>query len=200
MCGMTRAEDIAHALALGVDVIGVIFYAPSARSVTVEAAKTLLQNLPLSVDTVAVFVNPQASFVQQVINKLPINTLQFHGDESAEFCAQFARPYIKAMHAESTQCIEKIINDHQKAAAILLDTPSTTHRGGSGKPFDWRVVPLQVSVPIILAGGLDAGNVVEAVKACSPYAVDVCSGVEVLPGIKDRVKMNQFVNALWGNG
>ncbi len=197
---MTRAEDIAHALALGVDVIGVIFYAPSARSVTVEAAKTLLQNLPLSVDTVAVFVNPQASFVQQVINKLPINTLQFHGDESAEFCAQFARPYIKAMHAESTQCIEKIINDHQKAAAILLDTPSTTHRGGSGKPFDWRVVPLQVSVPIILAGGLDAGNVVEAVKACSPYAVDVCSGVEVLPGIKDRVKMNQFVNALWGNG
>jgi len=198
MCGMTRVEDIDHAIALGVDAVGFIFYASSTRHVTIELAKTLSKQLPAFVDAVAVFVDSDPSLVQQVITQLPVQYLQFHGHESAEFCSQFDRPYIKAIHATSTQCIENSIKEHQDAVAILLDTPSITHRGGSGKSFDWGIIP-QVSKPIILAGGLDALNVADAVSACSPYAVDVCSGVETSPGIKDWDKMNQFVNALWGN-
>jgi len=198
MCGMTRAEDIQVAAALGVDAIGLIFYPPSPRNVTIAHAKTLLQIIPAFVDVVAVFVDPLPAFVQQVIDELPVQYLQFHGDESASFCQQFNRPYIKAMHATATAAIENTIHEHPHAAAILLDTPSVTARGGSGTAFDWRIIPAQSTTAIMLAGGLDAQNVRLAVSDYAPYAVDVCSGVEALPGRKDVDKMNQFVNALWG--
>lgn len=197
MCGMTRQEDISHALALGVNAIGIIFYPHSTRYVTVEQTKKILRGLPPFVDTVAVFVNPKEALVEQVITELPIDYLQFHGDESPQFCAQFAWPYIKAVPAISAEIIKKQCEEYAAAKAILLDTPST-QRGGSGKPFDWQIIPPQPPQPIILAGGLTAENVNLALKQFVPYAVDVCSGVEQLPGIKDPSKMNQFVDALWG--
>lgn len=199
MCGMTRANDIAHAISLGVDAIGLIFYEKSARHVSIEHAKILLQGLPAFVDAVAVFVNSDLPFVTQVIKELPVQLLQFHGDESPAFCEKFGKPYIKAIPATSAEAIIKAAEPYVHAAAILLDTPST-NRGGTGLAFDWQIVPRQLAKPIILAGGLDAYNVASAITACSPYAVDVCSGIEASAGIKDHDKMNSFVNVLWERG
>ncbi len=197
MCGMSRVSDIAHATALGVDAIGLIFYPKSRRYLDIMAAKMLLQSLPVFVDVVAVFVNPEATYVRQVIAELPIQYLQFHGEESPEFCEQFGRSYIKAVPAISADEITKMADQHKQATAILLDTPTPSH-GGSGMPFDWQIIPRMLNKPIILAGGLDSFNVGAAIKIGTPYAVDVCSGVEVSPGIKDHVKMSQFVNTVWG--
>jgi len=198
MCGMTRVDDIHYAASLGVDAIGLIFYPQSPRYVAIEHAKKLVQDIPAFVDVVAVFVNPELALVNRVIRELPIQCLQFHGDETAEFCDQFTLPYIKALQATSGQAIRESCTTYKQAAAILLDTPSTVSRGGSGQVFDWQLIPEQCTKPIILAGGLNAGNIVAATERVSPYAVDVCSGVESSPGSKDRYKMNQFVTELWG--
>lgn len=194
---MTRATDITHAISIGVDAIGFIFYHQSARYLSVAAAKQLLQGLPALVSPVAVFVNPEASFVKHVLSELPIHCLQFHGDESPQFCEQFGCPYIKAVPAMSADAIVRAGNQYQGAAALLLDTPSS-RRGGTGVPFDWAIIPQQLEKPVILAGGLDVQNVKAAIASCSPYAVDVCSGIEASPGIKDHDKMSQFVEKLWG--
>lgn len=199
MCGMTRKSDITHAIRLGVDAIGLIFYERSPRHVNIEQAKLLLEELPAFVDAVAVFVNPEMAFATQVISELPIQFLQFHGEESPEFCEKFDRPYIKAIPAMSAEAIIKTAEQHANAAALLLDTPSANH-GGTGLAFDWHIIPRQLPKPVILAGGLDANNVVSAIAACSPYAVDVCSGIETSVGIKNHDKMNSFVNVLWERG
>ena len=199
MCGMTRAEDISYAVSLGVDAIGVIFYDKSPRFVAVNDAKELLKDLPAFVDVVAVFVNPTVSDVSLVLSELPIASLQFHGEESPDFCGQFGRPYIKALPAVSAEYISKAIHTYSTAQAILLDTPADALRGGSGKTFDWGVIPRDLPKPLILAGGLSPENVRDAVNLCEPYAVDVCSGVEASQGIKDKEKMNRFVHVLWGN-
>lgn len=197
MCGMTKAQDIAHAVALGVDAIGLIFYPKSPRHVSVEQAKKLVRDVPAFLNVVAVLVNPHSTLVKEIIEELPIQYLQFHGQESPEFCSQFKKQYIKAIPANSKDQIEKLSAEHRYASAILLDTPSTAH-GGTGLSFNWQVIPDKLDKPLILAGGLNANNVKEAVTGHSIYAVDVCSGVEVSPGIKDHDKMSQFVNALWG--
>ncbi|KTD23418.1 phosphoribosyl anthranilate isomerase [Legionella lansingensis] len=197
MCGMTRKQDIAHAIDLGVDAIGLIFYPQSPRYVSVPQAKLLVQDIPVFVDILAVVVNPESSLVEQIINELPIQGVQFHGQESARFCSQFKIPYVKAISAHSKEAIMELSAEFQEAAAILLDTPSRSY-GGTGSRFDWRIIPQKRVKPIILAGGLNASNVKEAVSICSPFAVDVCSGIEASPGIKDHGKMNDFVNALWG--
>ena len=195
---MTQKIDIAHAVSLGVDAIGLIFYQKSVRHLSIKHAKKILQDLPAFVDAVAVFVNPDVSFVRQVMAELPIQCMQFHGDESPTFCEQFGQPYIKAVPATSACAIIKATEQYQHAAAILLETPSTFSRGGTGLPFDWQIIPRQLAKPIILAGGLSALNVPAAIATCSPYAVDVCSGIESSVGIKDHDKMSQFVNRLWG--
>lgn len=196
---MTQRDDILHAVSLGVDAIGLIFYPRSARCLTIDQAKVLLQGLPAFVDAVAVMVNPEASFVKQLMSELPIHLLQFHGDETASFCEQFKRPYIKALPAVSAAAITQAALQHPQAAALLLDTPSQTSRGGTGVPFDWRIIPQALKKPIILAGGLDASNVSLAIKQCAPFAVDVCSGIEVAVGRKDHDKMQQFIHTLWGD-
>jgi len=198
MCGMTRAEDIAQAIQLGVDAIGLIFYEKSARYVTIDKAKELLKNLPPFVAVVAVLVNPEKQFVQELLKELPIQLLQFHGDESPAFCQQFNKAYIKAIHPESSETIEKASQDYAKAEALLLDTASSTQRGGTGQTFDWSLIPKALTSPLILAGGLNEFNVGKALKACNPYAVDICSGIEALPGVKDPHKMNRFIKVLWG--
>jgi phosphoribosylanthranilate isomerase len=198
MCGMTREEDIEHAIALGVDAIGLIFYPESSRCVSIAQAKRLLSKRSVFVDIVAVLVNPSALFVNEIIQELPGVWLQFHGNESPEFCRQFKKPYIKAVRADAAAAIYKCCTDYHDASAILLDTPSLTSYGGTGKTFNWDLIPRNLDKPFILAGGLDAANVSLAVNRSLPYAVDVCSGIEASPGIKDHRKMSQFVEVLWG--
>jgi len=198
MCGMTREEDIAHAAELGVDAIGLIFYPKSPRCVSITQAKKILRNVPLFVDVVAVLVNPSSLLVDEILNELPIVWLQFHGEESPEFCGQFKKPYIKAMQVSTAASIYKYCSDYHQASAILLDTPSESSYGGTGKTFDWGLIPSNLDKPFILSGGLDATNVNLAVNKSLPYAVDVCSGIESSYGIKDHEKMKQFVSALRG--
>lgn len=198
-CGMTRESDIQQAAALGVDAIGVIFYSGSSRFVPVERARSLLQNVPLFVDVVAVLVNPEPEYVNDILHQLPINYLQFHGEEPPEFCRQFHKPYIKSVAASSSRAIEEASLHYEDAAAILLDTPCEITRGGSGRIFDWSVIPKQTTKPFILAGGLDPDNVLEALNRVSPCALDVCSGIEQSPGVKDHDKMTRFIKALRGN-
>lgn len=196
MCGMTRIEDIELAIDLGVDALGFIFYEKSARYVDIEQAKVLFRDIPPFVDLVAVCVNAEDDFIKRLVDELPIHLLQFHGDEDVEFCQQFKRPYIKAIHPKNEAHILNSMQEFQQAQALLLDTPSATMRGGSGLRFNWDIIPENTPKPFILAGGLNEFNLAEAIEICSPWAIDVCSGVEALPGIKDHVKMSRFMKAL----
>ncbi|STX51617.1 phosphoribosyl anthranilate isomerase [Legionella busanensis] len=199
MCGMTRQEDIAHALSLGVDAIGLIFYKGSKRAISVDDAKRLITPLPLFINIVAVFVNPSVEEVWQVIHELPVQWLQFHGNESESFCSQFNLPYIKALPVKNKDEVSKMMSLYPQASAFLLDTPSQHDYGGTGIIFDWNNIPEACLKPIILAGGLTTANIQEAINKVSPAAIDVCSGIEQSPGIKDHYKMVQFVKALREN-
>lgn len=194
MCGMTRSDDIAQAAYLGVDAIGLIFYPQSARYVSVEQAKVLLKDLPPFVDAVAVLVNPEPGFVQKIIDELPIQLLQFHGDESPEFCQQFSKAYIKTLHPTSEAQIQDDARNFSSAKALLLDTPSQHSRGGTGQVFNWELIPKQMDRSYVLAGGLNELNVLDALNKCCPYALDLCSGIETAPGVKDHDKMSRFMN------
>ncbi|MFT4059420.1 MAG: phosphoribosylanthranilate isomerase [Legionella sp.] len=196
MCGMTRQEDIAHAVHLGVDAIGLIFYPQSKRYVSIEQAKKLLKDLPPFVDTVAVVVNPECDLVHQIISELPIRLVQFHGEESVVFCQQFNKPFIKSVSAESTAHIEQAAQEYVSAQALLLDTPAEHEKGGTGLCFDWGIIPNFMPKSYLLAGGLNEFNVLEVLKICHPYALDLCSGIEAAPGIKDHNKMSRFMNQL----
>lgn len=193
---MTRQEDIAVAVRLGVEALGFIFYPGSSRCLSLTAAKALLKELPPFMITVAVLVNPERAFVSQLLDELPIQCLQFHGDEPPEFCRQFQFPYIKALPVLSTQQLQAQLLEYHEASAILLDARAEDQFGGTGHSFDWSLVPEVATRPLILAGGLGAENVGQAVAMTSPYAVDVCSGIESAPGIKDHAKMAAFVAAL----
>lgn len=197
MCGMTRREDIKTAAMLGVDAVGLIFYEPSPRAVTLDKARQLLTDFPAFMSVVAVFVNPEPEMVRRVLAELPVQCIQFHGDEPPEFCEQFFIPYIKAIPAVSPDQILQMTKQYRHAAALLLDTPAKTQRGGSGVTFDWTILPERTDFPLILAGGLNVQNIHEALTLRSFYGVDVCSGVERAPGVKSDAKMQQFVqNAL----
>lgn len=195
MCGMTRVEDLRHAVSLGVDAIGMIFYPKSPRHITIAQAKKLTEGLPAFVDAVAVVVNPEKELVEEIIQELPIQLLQFHGEESAEFCEQFAKPFIKVIHPITAAQIQQSVKEYAAAQALLFDTPSA-QKGGTGQAFDWQLIPKSLSKPYLLAGGLNEGNVLQALQACNPYAVDVNSGVETMPGIKDHLKMSRFMKVL----
>ena len=199
LCGMKRLEDINAAVSLGIDAIGVIFYHKSPRCVTIKEAKRLLENIPAFVNVVAVVVNPEVVYLKEIITELPIQYIQFHGDETPLFCEQFSLPYIKAISATGSQVIINAMNEHKHAAAFLLDTPSMVGRGGMGVPFDWKVIPDALKKPFILAGGLNAENVKNAITSCSPYAVDVCTGIEASFGVKDHAKMKRLVEQVRGN-
>jgi len=198
MCGMTRIEDISHAIDLGVDAIGLIFYSKSSRYIDIKKATLLLKNKPPFLNAVAVLVNPVPKDVHSILDEIPIDLLQFHGDESPEFCQQFNKPFIKAIQPTSTPQITQQTSEFLQAQAILMDTPSNKARGGTGLTFDWSIIPQDASRPYILAGGLNQFNVNAAIRATHPYAVDVCSGIESLPGIKDHAKMDEFVAAIRG--
>jgi phosphoribosylanthranilate isomerase len=197
ICGLTRTEDVQAACASGADAIGLVFYAPSPRAVTVEQARLILLDVPPFVTVTALFVNPTVAEVQAVLAQIPaISLLQFHGDESAAFCRQFGRAYIKAIPMRDDVDLAQQASIYDDALGLLVDTYKPGIPGGSGESFDWHRLPQSLSKPLILAGGLTPDNVAEAIKQVAPYAVDVSGGVEASKGIKDNGKMLDFMKAV----
>ena len=177
ICGITRLEDAQAAIAAGADALGFVFYAKSPRAVTIEQAASIVSQLPAFVTTVALFVDASADFVESVINETAIDLLQFHGDESPEFCGAFARPYIKALRMRPEMDLSSAIEAYGTAQGVLLDSYTPGTPGGTGETFDWSRIPAHQASKIILAGGLDSANVAQAIAQVKPYAVDVSGGV-----------------------
>jgi phosphoribosylanthranilate isomerase len=193
ICGISREDDAQFAAACGADAIGLVFYAASPRVVTVEQAARIAQSLPAFVTSVGLFVNPRPEEVEEVLKQVPIDCLQFHGEESAEFCEQFAHPYIKAIRVSADTDINLQASQYAQARAVLLDAYVKDIPGGTGQRFDWSLIPEACSKPVILAGGLSVENVAAAIRQVKPYAVDVSGGVESHKGIKDQAKIRQFI-------
>ena len=193
ICGLTRKQDVQDAVAAGADALGFVLYAPSPRAVTAEQAAQLLQSVPAFVTSVALFVNESAEEIKRVLSICPFDLLQFHGDESADFCRQFNRPYMKAIRVRSANDIEDAVQQYPDSKALLLDAYVENLPGGTGQAFDWRLIP-QLSVPWVLAGGLKANNVAAAINQVQPFAVDISGGVEASKGIKDRQKIQEFIS------
>jgi phosphoribosylanthranilate isomerase len=197
ICGITRIQDALLAVNLGFDAIGLNFCQRSLRCLTIEQAKTIASNIPPFVARVAIFANADSAYIKAILQQMPIDYLQFHGNEIPEQCCHYGKPYIKAFSAISASQIENACQTWQKqASACLLDTYHASLQGGTGKSFDWNMIPKHLAMPIILAGGLNPANVEKAIRDVQPYAVDVCSGVESSPGIKDANKMQLFMEAL----
>jgi phosphoribosylanthranilate isomerase len=194
VCGITRLEDALAAARSGADAIGLVFYERSPRYVSLAQAKQLAEALPPFVTVVGLFVNAKASFVREVLASVPLDMLQFHGDESAEFCAQFAKPYLKAIRVKAGVDLLQCAARFHTAKGLLLDAHVEGIAGGTGATFDWALIPKQLPLPVILSGGLNVGNVAAAIKQVRPYAVDVSSGVEASKGIKDAGKIAAFIN------
>jgi phosphoribosylanthranilate isomerase len=192
ICGITRGADLHAAVAAGADALGFVFTDRSKRVLKVAQAAGLVAEVPAFVSRVALFMNQDPKWVADVLDRVPVNLLQFHGDEDADYCRQFGLPYIKAVSMSSARVLAQAQNDYRDAAALLLDSHAPGGVGGTGQQFDWSMVP-QASMPLVLAGGLDPGNVRQAVVRVKPWAVDVSSGVEDAPGIKNPVKMRDFI-------
>lgn len=193
ICGFTRVEDAVHAACLGVDAIGLVFYSPSPRNVEIPSAIQIVKALPAFVSIVALFVNEKATRVQEVLEKVNIDCIQFHGDEPAVFCRGFGKPYIKAARMQQGVDIDALSHEYHDAAGILLDAYHPDTQGGTGQCFDWQMIPDHCNKPIILAGGLTPENARQAVQKVTPYALDVSSGVEAGKGIKDAARMAVFI-------
>ncbi|MCY7263999.1 MULTISPECIES: phosphoribosylanthranilate isomerase [Pseudomonas] len=196
ICGITRIEDALAAVAAGADAIGLVFYAKSPRAVSVQQARAIIAALPPFVTTVGLFVNASRCELGEILDAVPLDLLQFHGDESAADCEGYHRPYIKALRVKAGDDVAAACLAYPRASGILLDTYVEGVPGGTGEAFDWSLVPQGLSKPIILAGGLSAQNVAEAIARVRPYAVDVSGGVEQSKGIKDPAKIQAFMQAV----
>lgn len=194
ICGLTNPENARTVALLGVDAIGLVFYQKSPRCVDVETALEIASTLPPFINRVGLFVNADAGFIDKVLSKVPIDTLQFHGDETPEECAQYTLPFIKAVRVNAATNIAKIAKDYHQANGLLLDAFSQNAYGGTGELFDWRLAKVKIDLPIILAGGLTPETVASATQQVKPYAVDVSSGVETTKGVKNIPKIKQFLN------
>jgi phosphoribosylanthranilate isomerase len=194
ICGITRRQDARAAAQAGADAIGLVFYSRSPRAVTVDSARDILSEVPAFVTVVGLFVNAEAAEIHRVLEHIPLDLLQFHGDESPEYCRGFGRPYIRAIRMQADTALEREAERFHDARGLLLDTYHQEVAGGSGETFDWSRVPEKSVLPLILAGGLSADNVQSAIRQIRPYAVDVSSGVESAKGIKDADKIVAFIN------
>lgn len=195
ICGITREEDLAAAVAAGADALGFVFYARSPRYVTPERAAQLMAQVPAFVSKVGLFVNESPQTVSAVLARAPLDLLQFHGDEDAAYCSQFGRPWIKAARVKPGLDLVEYAASFAGApgiAGLLLDAHVDGY-GGGGQTFDWSLIPRSLPLPVILSGGLHPGNVVQAVRAVRPWAVDVSSGVESARGIKDAQRITEFI-------
>jgi len=193
-CGVTRIADARAAATLGVDAIGLVFTRRSQRCVGVAQARAMRDELPPFTSVVALFMDDEPAWVEEVIAGVQPDLLQFHGNESAEYATRFARPYLKAIAMAGDEA-QAIAAAHPRASGFVLHSHAPGAAGGSGRASDWSRAPRFVR-PVVLAGGLDPGNVAQAIELVRPYAVDVSSGIEVAPGIKDAARMHAFVKAV----
>lgn len=194
ICGLTRPEDIDAAVSLGADAVGLVFYQPSPRSVTLERAHALARRVPAFVSLTGLFVNPEPEEVERVLQTVPLDLLQFHGDETPEFCASFGRRWIKAIRVKEAGQVEQAFMDYSDASGLLVDAWDPDRYGGTGRSFNWSLIPAERPMPLILAGGLSSANVAGAIEQVRPWAVDVSGGVESGKGVKDASKLSEFFN------
>ncbi len=192
-CGMTTQQDVQYAIDLAIDALGYVFVKESSRMVTIEQAEKLVDKTPPFIVKVGLFMNTEAAYIQDVLNSVRLNLLQFHGGENEEFCKQFSLPYLKAVPMGTTVSVSDFCLNFPTATGFVLDSHAVGQMGGSGKVFEWSDIPKNLEKPIILAGGLTPNNVAEAVRVVRPYAVDVSSGIETSKGIKDLAKMEHFI-------
>ncbi|MGI9332257.1 MAG: phosphoribosylanthranilate isomerase [Gammaproteobacteria bacterium] len=193
VCGITRIADAEAAADLGADAVGMIFWRPSSRYVQPATAARIGRSLPPMMSAVGVFVDPPAEDVQALLDSVHCDLLQFHGDEAPDFCGQFGVPYVKAVRMRGGVDLHAVAELYADARALLLDTYRENKPGGTGEIFDWASVPANLKKPVIIAGGLDAACVGQAIAAVKPYAVDVSGGVESAPGIKDPKEIEAFI-------
>lgn len=194
ICGITRMEDACAAAAAGADAIGFVFHAASTRAVSTQTACEIAAAMPPFVARTGVFLNAEAAFIRTILADVPLDVLQFHGEEPPEFCESFGRPYLKAVAVGGDTDIELYMTRYPGAAGFLLDSHLPGQAGGSGTIIDWARVPLSSPRPLILAGGLSITNVALAMRRARPYGVDVSSGVESAKGVKDAAKITAFIN------
>ncbi|KFI23199.1 phosphoribosylanthranilate isomerase [Nitrosococcus oceani] len=195
-CGITRREDAIQAIRLGADAIGLVFYPESPRAVSPQQAYQIVRELPPFVTVVGLFVNAASCYLQQILDKVPIDILQFHGEESPEECGYYGRSYIKAIRMAEGVDLPSLARSYESASALLLDAYQAGVPGGTGRAFDWRRIPKNFSKAVILAGGLTPENIAQAVRQVRPYAVDVSGGVERIKGVKDVAKMAAFMRGV----
>lgn len=193
ICGITRVDDALTAAKAGADAIGLVFYAKSPRAVDVRQAREIVAALPPFVTTVGLFVNASRCEINEILDAVPLDMLQFHGDETPAQCEGFHRPWFKALRVGNGEDIETQVARYANASGILLDTFVAGVPGGTGERFDWSLIPAALAKPLILAGGLTAENVQQAIAQVRPYAVDVSGGVEASKGVKDASKVMAFV-------
>lgn len=195
ICGITNEDDARWASDKGADAIGLVFYPPSPRHVDdLAKARAISQAVNPYTSVVALVVNPEKNWLDSLLEAVPVNLIQFHGDESAEFCASFQRPYVKALRMKEGMDVAIEIERYAGASGILLDTYKKGVPGGTGESFNWERVPLMRTRPVVLAGGLSCSNVSDAIRTAKPDAVDVSGGVESSPGIKDKAKVAEFIS------
>src|SRR5690554_4551277 len=193
ICGITRVEDALAAAGAGADAIGLVFHAASPRAVSIEQARAIVQALPPFVTSVGLFVDASEETIRRVLEQVPLDMLQFHGDEPEAFCQRFVRPYLKAVRVRAGDDLDALAGRWPGASGILLDSYKPGVPGGTGETFDWSMIPAQRNWTLVLAGGLQADNVRQAIDLTTPWAVDVSGGVEAAKGIKDIAKINAFI-------
>lgn len=194
ICGITRIQDAQAAAHSGADALGLVFYEGSPRHVTLQQAAQLAAAIPPFVTRVGLFVNASPDTVRAVLREVALDVLQFHGEEDAAYCAQFGRPYLKALRVRPGVDLLQYAARYQDAQGLLLDAYVEGTHGGTGALFDWALIPQDMPLPVILSGGLNTSNVAAAIRQVHPYAVDVSSGVEAAKGIKDAAKVAAFIN------
>lgn len=193
ICGLTRKQDVIDAVEAGADALGFVFTDRSKRVIGCGEAKKLVREVPAFVSRVGLFMNQEAAIIREVLERVPLSLLQFHGREEPGFCRQFGLPYVKALSIGDERVLNRAEQDYADAAGLLLDSHAPGGPGGTGEVFDWSEIP-DISLPLVLAGGLTPDNVGQAVQRVKPWAVDVSSGVEEAPGLKSAAKMRAFIN------
>ena len=200
ICGITRIEDALAAAHLGADAIGLVFYPGSPRAVTPEQARAIIDALPPFVVPVGLFVNAGVETVRDTLAAAPLQLLQFHGEETPDFCAAFGRPFLRAVRVRPGTDLLQYAREFHAAKGLLLDAWVEGVHGGTGATFDWSLIPRDLPAPVVLSGGLNPDNVEQAVRRVRPWAVDVSSGVESAKGIKDAAKIEAFINGVRNAG
>ena len=196
ICGITRPEDAVSAADAGVDAIGLVFYESSPRYVDSVKARAIINACPPFICKIGLFVDQDQESIARILDEVPLDMLQFHGNETPEQCNRFEKPYIKAIRMSKGIDVQDYIGIYQEASALLLDTHVKGVAGGTGRVFDWTTVPADLKKPVVLAGGLTPENVFAAIRQVAPYAVDVSGGVETEKGIKDQQKIISFIRAV----